>query len=95
MALAKAMVERGLDNGFSVDQKSFCYLPFEHSEALADQQRSVEMFQALGNDNYLSYAQAHLDVIEKFGRFPHRNDILGRQSTPAEVEYLAKPGSGF
>ena len=93
--LAKLALDRGLDQTFNEDEKAFCYLPLEHSEALEDQLRCVELFRALGNDNYLGYAQAHLDVIEKFGRFPHRNAILGRTSTPEEVAFLAQPGSGF
>ncbi len=95
LQLARAIVDRDLLRSFSVDQKAFCYLPFEHSEDMADQQRSVDLFRALGDDNYAKYAEAHLDVIEKFGRFPHRNEILGRASTPAEEAYLAEPGSGF
>jgi len=95
LELAERILANGLDRDFNADEKAFCYLPFEHSEALANQKRSVELFQALGNENYANYAQAHLDIIEKFGRFPHRNAILGRTSTSEENEYLAQPGSGF
>ncbi|MEM6497210.1 MAG: DUF924 family protein [Pseudomonadota bacterium] len=93
--LANQILQRGLERSFSEDEKAFCYLPLEHSEVLDDQQRCVALFRALGNDNYLSYAKAHLAVIERFGRFPHRNAILGRVSTPEELEFLAQPGSGF
>ena len=93
--LANQILQRGLDVSLSEDEKAFCYLPLAHSEVLKDQERCVELFRALGNENYLGYAQAHLDVIEKFGRFPHRNAILGRVSTPEEIEFLAQPGSGF
>jgi uncharacterized protein (DUF924 family) len=83
------------DRDLPVDWRVFFYLPFEHSEELADQHRAVELISALGNAEYTKYAIAHLDVIERFGRFPHRNAILGRTSTPEEAAYLAEPGSGF
>ena len=95
LEIANQILQLELDQSFSDDEKAFCYLPLEHSEDLEDQQRCVALFRALGNDNYLGYAQAHLNVIEKFGRFPHRNAILGRSSTPEEIEFLAQPGSGF
>lgn len=77
------------------DRRLFLYLPFEHSEALADQLRSVELIEELGDDEYTRYAKAHCDVIERFGRFPHRNAILGRPSTADEVAFLEQPGSSF
>ena len=70
-------------------------MPFEHSEAYADQLRSVELIGALGDAEYTRYAEAHRDVIERFGRFPHRNAILGRVSTPDEIAFLKEPGSSF
>ena len=70
-------------------------MPFQHSESLADQKRSMQLFTALGNDFQLGFAKKHHDVIERFGRFPHRNGVLGRDSTPDEAAYLAQPGSGF
>jgi uncharacterized protein (DUF924 family) len=88
-------IAAGFDRDMTVDQRVFLYLPFEHSEDMADQDRSVELMSALGNDNYTSYAIAHRDVIAKFGRFPHRNAVLARASTSAEENYLAQPGSGF
>jgi len=87
-------VDAGLDREVADDLRAFVYLPFEHSEALADQQRSVALFGALGNEGYLRYAQAHLDVIGRFGRFPHRNLALGRISTPEEQAWL-DAGGGF
>ena len=94
--LARRAVEFGYDDrDLSADRRVFFYLPFEHSEELADQHRSVELISALGNAEYTKYAIAHRDVIERFGRFPHRNTILGRTSTAAEESYLAEPGSGF
>jgi uncharacterized protein (DUF924 family) len=70
-------------------------LPFEHSEQLADQERAVALFRALGDANYLDYAIRHRDVIARFGRFPHRNAVLGRTSTAAEERFLEQPGSAF
>jgi uncharacterized protein (DUF924 family) len=81
-------------------QRVFAYLPYEHSEDLAMQDRSVALFAGLaegreGFGAYLDYAEKHRAVIRRFGRFPHRNAVLGRASTPEEIEYLAQPGAGF
>ena len=84
----------GHDAAFAPGLRAFFYLPFEHSEALADQRRAVELFTKLGNAESLKYAHAHLEVIEKFGRFPHRNRALGRISTPQEQAWL-DAGGGF
>ena len=92
---ARLAVDAGFDAGLTQDQRLFLYLPFEHSEDLGDQDRAVELITALGNDRYTQYAEAHRDVIRRFGRFPHRNAVLGRESTAAEVEFLAQPGSRF
>jgi len=94
-ALAKAAIDAGFDREMTDDERVFLYLPFEHSEALADQERAVQLISAIGNDNYTHYAVAHLDVIKQFGRFPHRNEALERVSTAQEAAYLARPGSGF
>jgi uncharacterized protein (DUF924 family) len=72
----------------------FVYLPFEHSEALADQDRSIALYEAVGNADYLKYAEAHRDVIRRFGRFPHRNRALARTSTADERAWL-EAGGGF
>lgn len=97
LGLAKAAVAHGFDRdeGLSTDQRVFMYLPFEHSESIADQQQAVALISALGNDVYTQYAIAHRDVIARFGRFPHRNKILGRASTAQEAEFLLQPGSSF
>jgi uncharacterized protein (DUF924 family) len=96
---ARRMVGRGWDEQLISVEKAFAYLPFEHSEDLADQERSVALFCADPNDavmkGYLDYAVKHRDFIARFGRFPHRNAILGRPSTPEEIEFLKQPGSGF
>lgn len=95
LALAKDTVASGLDRGMVKNERLFLYLPFEHSESLADQRRSVELFAALDDAELLRYAEAHKVIIERFGRFPHRNAILGRRSTPKEEEFLKQPGSSF
>ncbi len=100
LALALALIARGDDRRLRPLERLFAYLPLEHAEDLALQDRSVDLFSALaaGHEGFgevLDYAERHRDVIRRFGRFPHRNAALGRASTPAEVEYLAQPGSGF
>ena len=100
LALAGRVVEQGLDRQLLPVQRVFAYLPFEHSESLVDQDRSIALFAALADEHheaasYLDYAHRHRDVIVRFGRFPHRNAALGRTSTVAEIDYLAQPGSGF
>lgn len=95
LSLAKRAIEEGVDYRLPPKQRAFIYLPFQHSEDLADQQRSVGLFTALGNPLSLDYAIRHQDVIERFGRFPHRNAILGRQSTEEEEAFLEEPGSSF
>ena len=92
---ARSAIGANLDQLVDEKQRQFYYMPFEHSESLNDQQRAVELFTSLGNAELLKYAHMHHEVIAEFGRFPHRNPILGRESTPEEVAYLAKPGAGF
>jgi uncharacterized protein (DUF924 family) len=82
------------DQGLSVDERAFLYLPFEHSESLEDQRRACELMQPLGEEVY-RYALRHKEIIERFGRFPHRNAALGRASTPGELAFLKTPGSSF
>ncbi|WP_266158211.1 DUF924 family protein [Dyella silvatica] len=103
--LACAGIARGHDMALEPHQRVFTYLPLEHSEDLQLQQRSVGLFTALCEqagpsdralfENYLGYARRHHEVIARFGRFPHRNALLGRANTPEENEYLAQPGAGF
>ncbi len=100
LALALALIDRGGDRLLHPLQRWFVYLPLEHAEDLALQDRSVALFAALaaeapGFESALDYAERHRDVIRRFGRFPHRNAALGRTSTPDELAYLATPGSGF
>ncbi len=89
---AKHAVQAGYDRSLNDVERTFVYLPFEHSEDLADQERALKLF--AGHPNY-EWARRHWEIIRRFGRFPHRNAVLGRQSTPAEIEFLEKPGSSF
>jgi uncharacterized protein (DUF924 family) len=86
LAVAKGAVERGLDERLPSDERVFLYMPFQHSEDMADQRRSLALFAALGSDYHFGYAKKHHDIIERFGRFPHRNAILGRPPRAAEVQ---------
>jgi uncharacterized protein (DUF924 family) len=86
LAIAKGAVDRGLDERLSKEQRGMLYMPFQHSERIEDQRRSMLLYTALGDDEMLPFAKKHHDVIARFGRFPHRNAILGRQPRPAETE---------
>lgn len=108
-ALARAVADRGIGRGFDralhFDRRRFFYLPFEHSESLADQRRSMALFRTLLEEQtggwreqaqeQLFYAERHLEIIERFGRFPHRNQALGRETTPDEAVFLTEPHSSF
>jgi uncharacterized protein (DUF924 family) len=85
LAVAKAAVDAELDTQLQPIERKFLYMPFEHSENLADQDRSLMLFTALGDEFQLGYAKKHRDVIARFGRFPHRNEMLGRAPRPDEV----------
>lgn len=91
--VAAAAVAAGHDRRVDPELRVFFYLPFEHAEDAADQARSVELIGALGLTDYTRFAAMHRDLIQRFGRFPHRNAVLGRESTPEELAYLA--GGGF
>ncbi|MFL1460894.1 DUF924 family protein [Roseococcus sp. DSY-14] len=98
----RAVLGRRQDQALTPTQRVFLYLPFEHSEAMADQDLSVALFEGLRDSpphrmpgGAIDYAWQHRRVIRRFGRFPHRNAALGRPSTPAEQAYLAQPGAGF
>ena len=93
--LAREALACGEDAGLSPERRLFLYLPFEHSEELADQELSVCLHEQLGNEGWLQYARAHRDLVARFGRFPHRNQVLGRQSTPEELESLSEPMGAF
>ena len=96
---ARAVARRAIAAGDHVfaprDRALFLYLPFEHSEEAADQLLSVTLFRALGDADLLDYADRHRVIVDRFGRFPHRNAILGRASTPDELAFLEQPNSSF
>lgn len=93
--IARLALKRGHDRAVPADRRSFLYLPFEHSEDLADQELSLRLYRAYGSEKSMEYAVGHHDVIRKFGRFPHRNKFLGRPNTPEEEEYLKDPDAGW
>ena len=93
--VSRAVIAAGLDRQLPAQQRPFLYLPFEHSEDLADQERCVALMRDLDDEELLDYAQRHRDIVARFGRFPHRNVVLGRESTAEEVEFLQQPGSSF
>jgi uncharacterized protein (DUF924 family) len=93
-AVAGRALGRGFDAPLPVERRLFLYLPFEHSEDLADQQRAVALIGGLGDPDWLHWAERHRAVIARFGRFPHRNRILGRPDTAEEAAFLAA-GSPF
>ena len=90
--VAERALARGFDEEIEADLRAFFYLPFEHHEEAGSQARAVALFEKLGDKLGLDYARLHADLITRFGRFPHRNAVLGRVSTPEEIAYLAKGG---
>lgn len=93
--MADRALERGFDQMVSPIWRRFFYMPFHHSENLADQRRSVTLFATVprdpeGRGSWGRYGRPYIEVIERFGRFPHRNEILGRKSTPAEIAFMAE-----
>ncbi len=100
LAAASRMVGSRQDEALPTFMRSFVYMPFEHAEGLATQDEALRLFKRLvaGTDDpqkLVDFAECHRAIVERFGRFPHRNDILGRQSTAEEIEFLKQPGSGF
>jgi uncharacterized protein (DUF924 family) len=105
LAEAEAAIARGDDDAAHPLQAAFLYMPFQHAETIAAQQRSVDLYRRLRArapadladkfEGFVDYAQRHLDVVDKFGRFPHRNALLGRKPTAAEQAYLAEGGETF
>lgn len=104
-SIANTAIERRFDRNTHIDRRFFFYLPFEHSEDAADQARAVALFRRWAAEydgagreraqEAMRYALRHQEIIARFGRFPHRNAILGRQSTPEELAFLAEPNSAF
>ncbi|WP_409526485.1 DUF924 family protein [Nitrincola sp. MINF-07-Sa-05] len=95
LALAQEAIRRGFNQQLPVEQRSFLYMPFMHSESRQIHERAVELFSEPGLENNLKFELAHKDIIDRFDRYPHRNQILGRVSTAEEIEFLKQPGSSF
>jgi uncharacterized protein (DUF924 family) len=91
-AVTERAIERGFDQMVPLSDRQFFYLPFEHSEAMADQERCCSLFAATGDADLLKWAQLHADIIRRFGRFPHRNTVLGRATTTEEQAFLDAGG---
>ncbi len=88
VVLAQAAISKNFDQQLSIDERSFLYMPFMHSESLLIQQQGQPLFKSLAQDNTINFAKQHIDIIVRFGRFPHRNRVLGRKSTAKELEFL-------
>ncbi|WP_199063065.1 DUF924 family protein [Serratia sp. ASV30] len=95
LVLAQEAIATGLCENLTVEQRGFLYLPFMHSESALIHQQALELFRQLNNGDQLEFEIRHKAIIERFGRYPHRNEILGRESTLEEQEFLQQPGSGF
>ncbi len=89
LAIAQRAIAAGFDEQLARQQRLFLYMPFQHSEDRAVQARSIELFTQLGERDNLGYAHRHKEVVDRFGRFPHRNEVLGRTSTPEELQFIA------
>jgi len=94
LRLAQLAIEKGFDREMTDFQRQFLYMPYQHSEVLEDQRRSVALFETLGANTH-EYAVRHLEVVERFSRFPHRNAALGLKSIEAEAAFLTEPDSSF
>ncbi|BBN81719.1 membrane protein [Pseudoalteromonas sp. A25] len=95
LALAQCAIAQGQDRLLPPQMRSFMYLPYMHSESKTVHVQAVELYKALGNEDNLSFELKHKSIIDRFGRYPHRNAILGRTSTPEELEFLEGPNSSF
>ena len=95
LALAQELVDSGQDRSLPLAQRSFAYMPYMHSESALVHAQAVRLFAQPGLEDTLRFEQHHQAIIERFGRYPHRNVILGRNSTPEELAFLSEPGSGF
>jgi len=96
LEIAQSVVIKGWDKPLTQHERIFIYIPYEHSEDLSFQEKSLDLFRALDeNSDWYIYAKKHEVIVRRFGRFPHRNNILGRESTAEEIEFLKQPGSSF
>ena len=95
LALSQEAISLDLDKQLSPEQRTFLYMPFMHSESQLIHEFALKLFQRLGNPINLEFEKKHKVIIDEFGRYPHRNDILGRESTEAEKHFLTQPNSSF
>ncbi len=95
LVLAQEAINNKADEALSSEKKAFLYMPFMHSESMVIHRRAMDLYSQPGLEYNLEFEKKHLKVIEQFGRYPHRNEILGRESTPEEIEYLKDPNAGF
>ncbi len=95
LALAQELVAGAHDAELPVTQRAFAYLPYMHSESLVIHAQAMVLFDQPGLENNFRFEKAHMDILQRFGRYPHRNAVLGRSSTPQELDFLAQPGSSF
>ncbi|WP_163558861.1 DUF924 family protein [Halomonas sp. NO4] len=95
LVLAQEAVGQGLDRPLTTLQRAFLYMPYMHSESLAIHDEALRLFDQPGLEENLRFERRHRDILERFGRYPHRNAILGRESTPEELAFLEQPGSSF
>lgn len=95
LALSQSAVGSGLDSGLDANERKFLYMPYMHSESAAVQAAGIPLFESLGDEQTAGFAMAHKEVIDRFGRFPHRNAVLGRASTPEEEAFMREHGQGF
>ena len=95
LALAQALVASGQDQGLAPHQRAFAYMPYMHSESLLIHEQAVALFSQAGLEDNLNFALRHKAIIERFGRYPHRNQTLGRPSSALEITFLSEPGSSF
>ncbi|GAA5219294.1 DUF924 family protein [Corallincola platygyrae] len=95
LSTAEQAIAKGYDKQYPINQRAFFYMPFMHSESAAVHERAVQLFSQPGLDDNLSFELRHKEIIDRFGRYPHRNQVLGRKSTPEELDFLTQPGSSF
>ena len=95
LVLSQIAIDKGFDKTLPDTERLFFYMPFMHSESALIHEQALRLFTELGLENNLKFERAHKTIIDRFGRYPHRNEILGRKSTAEEVEFLKTPGSGF
>lgn len=95
LALAQEVIALGLDQDLQPTQRSFLYMPFMHSESKLIHEQALKLFENLGNPINLEFEKKHKAIIDRFGRYPHRNEVLGRESTAEEIEFLKQPNSHF